>query len=295
LQSTAKWTQSSRKNISTSHKDFKIREEYCRRFMMLFMPFRSMDNFLENTDNYHSAFATYDANNMFPDNVKEYANNIQDIRNSLRVNMPMNILQESTLDDEGDEVTQETNCEADGSDEALMQNIAELFASNNQNEETLFQPCNDITPSYVGTSGATPQPVFEKEDHIFKPNQNVCQIQEDSIAMEQTAENNLCESRFVTNVIALNSLAYHCLIRDHQGPNANKTQNATGTVESVLQWGTNDNLDTNQKKAFEILAATYILTFHDDLIGEEEALNENAGLNQLTQKKKTVARNYACS
>jgi hypothetical protein len=113
--------------------------------------------------------------------------------------------------------------------------------------------------------------------------------------MEQTAENNLCESRFVTNVIALNSLAYHCLIRDHQGPNANKTQNATGTVESVLQWGTNDNLDTNQKKAFEILAATYILTFHDDLIGEEEALNENAGLNQLTQKKKTVARNYACS
>jgi hypothetical protein len=63
LQSTAKWTQSSRTNISTSHKDFKIREEYCRRFMMLFMPFRSMDDFLENTDNYHSAFATYDANN----------------------------------------------------------------------------------------------------------------------------------------------------------------------------------------------------------------------------------------
>jgi hypothetical protein len=189
---------------------------------------------------------------------------------------------------------EEQSFEADVTDDATIERILELFASNIQNEDALCNPCDDITPSYLGTAGSTPQPVFEKTDCIFKPDQNVCQMQEYPLTFEETSEKNIIsQNRFATSVIALNSLAFQCIIRNHQGSNANKTQHATGTVESVLQWGMNDNLDTNQKLAFEILAATYILTFHNDAIGTE-ALDEFDGLEELTQKKKTTISNYAC-
>jgi hypothetical protein len=42
--------------------------------------------------------------------------------------------------------------------------------------------------------------------------------------------------------------------------------NANGTWQSILKWGKNEGLDDDQQKAFEILAATYVLTFSDEAI-----------------------------
>ena len=44
----------------------------------------------------------------------------------------------------------------------------------------------------------------------------------------------------------------------------NKTDNATGSVHSIIPWCQNDRLDTNQQIAVEIMASTYVLTFFSD-------------------------------
>jgi hypothetical protein len=54
----------------------------------------------------------------------------------------------------------------------------------------------------------------------------------------------------------------------------NSNVNANGTCESIVLWGRKAGLDPEQQCAFEILAATYVLTFYEDAtfdIGEDKS------------------------
>jgi hypothetical protein len=92
LRSTFDFAESLLQYTAVNAKDYNEREEYCRRFLMLFKPFRLLSDFLDDADSYQMAFRCIANNEGFTDEIEEYANNIQDIHNSLRVEMPINIL-----------------------------------------------------------------------------------------------------------------------------------------------------------------------------------------------------------
>jgi hypothetical protein len=95
LGDTSKFEFSLMKTVSTTHMDYERREEYCRRFMMLFIHFRALKDIMENATSYQSAFLSLMASTRISENIVTFANNIQDIHNSLRVDMPPNILSDS--------------------------------------------------------------------------------------------------------------------------------------------------------------------------------------------------------
>jgi hypothetical protein len=73
--------------------------------------------------------------------------------------------------------------------------------------------------------------------------------------------------------------------------------NANGTWQSILRWGKNEVLDDDQQAAFEILAATYVLTFSDEAIIDttnSETLNafdaRVKGFLQLTRKGEDIEK-----
>ena len=62
---------------------------------------------------------------------------------------------------------------------------------------------------------------------------------------------------------------------------------ATGTWQSVVTWGKLAKLDPQQQTAFEILVATYILTFHEDW---DDDIPANPNLIDQTKSLKKLAR-----
>jgi hypothetical protein len=73
--------------------------------------------------------------------------------------------------------------------------------------------------------------------------------------------------------------------------------NANGAWQSIQKWGKNEVLDDDQVTAFEILAATYVLTFSDEAIidaSNSESLNafdvRVRGLLQLARKSEDIKK-----
>ena len=89
---------------------------------------------------------------------------------------------------------------------------------------------------------------------------------------------------FRTTVIALNTLVLNALVVPENEFPTNKTDDATGSVASILAWCKNDRLDKNQQIAVEIMVATYILTFYENAEGED-VLDQLEGLQQLARRK----------
>jgi hypothetical protein len=78
---------------------------------------------------------------------------------------------------------------------------------------------------------------------------------------------------------------------------------ANGTWQSIQKWGESGVLDDDQQTAFEILAATYVLTFPDEaIIDTTDSETSNAfdvrvkGLLQLARKSEDIYFKslYAC-
>jgi hypothetical protein len=70
---------------------------------------------------------------------------------------------------------------------------------------------------------------------------------------------------------------------------------ANGTWQSIPKWGENEGLGDDQQMAFEILAATYVLTFSDEaIIDDMNSETSNVfdkrvkGLMQLARKDKDI-------
>ena len=104
---------------------------------------------------------------------------------------------------------------------------------------------------------------------------------------------NLSLERFRTGTSQLNSLLQRRvgLVREVQetGAVVVPTSDACGSWESIVNWGRLAGLDAEQQVAFEILEATYVLTFY------EEANNNfvdgsQAGLKENERRLKQLAR-----
>jgi hypothetical protein len=73
--------------------------------------------------------------------------------------------------------------------------------------------------------------------------------------------------------------------------------NPNGTWQSIQKWGKNEELHDDQQTAFEILAATYVLTFSDEaIIDTTNSETSNAfdvrvkGLLQLARKSEDIKK-----
>ena len=203
--------------------------------------------------------------------------------------MPMNILKAQTEMDEEPETILQRSKETAETEAQLIATIAETYAATGQDQESLPQTAQDITPSFLGVPGSIPKLAFDPTDSTFEPYRIVCESPQLENELQQVVTQVQFPSRFVTSVTALNSLVYQTLLDEGNSDNPNPTANATGTMESILQWAANDKLDANQQTAFEILAATYVLTFHEDATGTEELL-QTAKLKKMARRKVNCSR-----
>jgi PIF1-like helicase len=81
---------------------------------------------------------------------------------------------------------------------------------------------------------------------------------------------------------------------------------ANGSVESIVDWAINANLDNRQKRAFEIITGSFLLTFYSDMPENEMLLgrgyrtifqpfiNEKKKLEALTEKNKRRSKQLIC-
>ena len=122
--------------------------------------------------------------------------------------------------------------------------------------------------------------------------------------VQQATSNKERESqqRFRTETDKLNSLTMSCLL--HQG-NEDKPKieriNCNGSWDSIVAFGRlfgPDGLDSEQQTAFEILAAIYVLTFHDDarenIVDVLEKSNYEKNKEKLEKLARTQLRYTVC-
>jgi hypothetical protein len=199
-----------------------------------------------------------------------FGNNIQDIR------------PRTYLDEEEDGNNNPTNSTAE--DEArLLATIAETMAATANVPIPLPSAATDVTPIFLESTANVPTIDMERAGDAIQPFAVVFETSAAPSAKKNHTEVYL-PNRFVTSVTELNTLVYRTL---QVGANANKnnlTKNATGSRESIVEWGKKDGLDTNQQIAFEILAATYVLTFHEDATGAD-TLQEREALKCLARHR----------
>jgi hypothetical protein len=266
LGSTCQFENSLMHNCETIAWDYQIREDYCRRFLMLFEPFESFDDILQHNETYQDAFRRIaQSEEGFSETVMDVANNIQDICNSMRVELPKNLLSSNTCTEEDFENDNHEEND-DENNNQLQQSLEDLSSVQTATIE------NDtmnviLSPSFVSTQGIYNQTSFTTEPSRLRPNQTVLKISNSANA-QANSNANAQKGRHVSKVSELNTLVYQGreqTLHDNQ----NTTLKASGSHQSIILWGQNDNLDTNQQIAFEILAATYVLTFYEDATGNE--------------------------
>ena len=251
-------------NIAYEEQDyfFQAREQYCLRFLILFYPFRSSPK---------EAMATFQhqfisVRSDVPADLIGVANNIQNIYNSLDSPSPQHELYDSTTSD----FMQESGCNyIDDDDEEnieLIDRMANVLA-NDISETPLDLECSNFFPTY---SAKVPGPLsdspFEISDlrSVFgTPSETNGNI------VSGTALHRL--SRFIPEYAALNTLLLTQFRAtsdfDIQTTASIPTQGivATGSPDSIRAWGNALSLDPEQRLAFEILIAIYVLSFLSDV------------------------------
>ena len=234
--------------------------------MLLFLPFRSINDIKLN-ESYLKQWQYSLQNGMFPEKMIVVAENIQHIHNSMEATLTENPLNSRTILEEADDIIENLNEDNTArANEDLLNNVAELFASE---KEILTEETRIINQSF---SGKFFKPELITEMMELKPLQSVLSY-ENSHQMDIATENNEITSFpqvFQTAVSELNTLAITQFIvineeqnESNQSEIENESINATGTCQSICEWGKRANLDKQQQCAFEILSATYVLTFYE--------------------------------
>jgi hypothetical protein len=257
--------------INLEDSDYTKKEEYCKKFLILFFPFRNKDDLLLN-ESYTKRMQEAIKSNIVSPAMIEIANNIQTIHNSLNSPMVENILTSSTyLEDPEDYEMDEGPPETDMDD--ILLRIGTSLASSLL--DTLTEEASDLNP-ISGHNVLQPRELDKFGDVL------------DAFEMEEenhinTNENNndsaFSVERFSVNTSKLNQLIFKTFLsrkdmderrnatsqeeKDNDAPLNQKWKvDATGTWQSIVAWSKVNGLDADQQTAFEILAATFVLTFH---------------------------------
>ena len=175
------------------------------------------------------------------------AKNIQTIHNSMESSMTENPLEPKTIHEEADDVAGNLNDNnTDLYNEQLLDTVAELFAATG----CLLEETNIINQSFAVKVFKSQD--FVKENQKTKEQRNCfisCDVSEPEILTEPYDSNSF-SNVFQTAVSELNTLAvtqFILIAEDTIESNINeaevKTINATGSCQSIIEWGKNAKLD----------------------------------------------------
>jgi hypothetical protein len=269
LGSTKKFSAPLTTIVDNTSIEYKEKEEHAYRFMLLFLPLRTDDD-LKIDGSYQKGWLKALEHGRFSEEMIEIADNIQTIHNSLESSIPSNCLTLVTGVDGIPEDPEENNFEHSTTGDMLA-SIGELFASTN-GEKIMTEDSKEINPKYISKFSKILFPMVESEEEQATGIilESVIQHQESEDTNNFAINGNYNTERFCTNVSELNSLYSQRIVRrddatsDILDINKKRTIKATGSCESIEFWGKNANLDTEQQMAFEILAASYVLTFYKE-------------------------------
>ena len=252
-------------------RDYIVKEEYAYKFMILFLPLREHSDLIID-GSYQKGWLHAFHMKRFSKDMIEIAENIQTIHNSLESSIPTNTLTSETTLVEDDEYAKDYHSDSDDDNE-LLSNIGELFASTS-GETRMTEDSNSISPIFRSkhTGKLFPSVEIDSEDN------GITEIVLDSVIQYHKPEiiNPMKQGRiyhterFRTTITELNTLFNQCVITrydetmDEGEPSGKKIVNANGSCESIQVWGENEKLDLEQQTAFEIVTASYILTFYNE-------------------------------
>ena len=266
-----------------SNPDYEQKEVYAYKFMILFMSFRSVADFTLEGSYQRQWKAAFD-HEAFSDAMIEIAENIQTIHNSLDASLTPNFLSNRTVLQEIDK-SNEDKCTIP---DDYLTSIGDFFASSS-GTCNLTEDANHIDPSFC-------EKVFEstdtqEEDGAGLVLQDVFSYSDlDGILPEHAKERHNF-IRFQTTIEQLNSL---CLSQQVlQGFSDITTETfikATGSCESIELWGLRAKLDQEQLTAFEIIAASYVLSFYEGAEPSEEFNYDNADFKYGKERLCKLAR-----
>ena len=281
--------------IDSSSTDYEDKEEYSRRFLMLFLPFRELEDLNEN-GSCTCRLQKAHARNEIDDAMLAIANQIQNIHNSLESAMVEACLHQET--DSPDIEECETNHPNDFDVDMirLMNEIGDALAPgteprNNDPEFSSFNP-TFARPNKALHDFHPGNTCFGKLDNCFRTSRVDPPVSNNSTIKP-------VQTRFQTKTSTLNQLILQSFLNEvPPQENTTKTNSndgvaklkekwkpkATGTWESIVSWGRVAELDKGQQTAFEVMAATFVLGFI------EEKENDTKPIKKLSQQTKSLKR-----
>ena len=267
--------------------DFKTKETYAYQFMMLCLPFRTIDDLIHEGC-YQGKWKQSNDFRLFMPDMLAVAENIQAIYNSLESQMPPNALvEESDLIDINDSAAAGKTSEEE-SNQNMLECMADFFATTS--DAVLTEDATSIDRVFAG-SRLKHSVNFANELQPTEILNSVIDMDAMEIITKPTQDVPPEQGRFQTDVFALNSLSLDSLLCGAETTQAKKAVNATGTWQSITLWGVNAGLDAEQQCAFEILASVYVLTFYNEVKSgeqDDEFLDRKKKLCKLARKDETT-------
>ena len=202
----------------------------------------------------------------FCNNMLQVAENIQNLYNSMESTMPQNSLSMETSPPNAEDIENDDN-DMDNVNSSLRRDLQHILMAG-EREKLLEEEASVLNPQFTSE-------IFAKEcktpmeDFAMHQMHSIVEVASDpeSCLNEETISSPDIP-RFHTTVSELNTLAMQhiCFSTEQQNQH---TENdpiviANGKWESIVLWGVNAGLDDDQQTAFEILTATYVLTFYDE-------------------------------
>jgi hypothetical protein len=269
--------------------DHHKKEDYAIRFLILFVPFRCRED-LETDECYQGALQRAYQMGRISEEMIQIAENIQTLHNSLASDIVENSLSARTMLSERSDCEITSEDDADDGLENVLAGIGELYATLT-NVDGLKEDSISLDPKFGKSQDEKQSPeVIQDLDSVIEFSNSEDTRQGNPRKTSEPTE------RFGTMHQNLNTLALSTIItrtQANEGSDGVEKEiiNANGTWQSIQKWGENEGLDDEQQTAFEILSATYVLTFSDEaIIHTTDSETSNAfdvrvkGLLQLARK-----------
>ena len=278
--------------IDEDASDHHKKEDYAIRFLILFLPFRCRED-LETDECYQGSLQRAYQMGRISEEMIQIAENIQTLHNSLASDIVENSLSAKTVLSETSDCEITSEDDDDDSLENVLAGIGELYATLT-NVDGLKEDSISLDPKFGKSQDEESPEVIQYLDSVIEFSNS-----EDT---RQGNPRNISEptERFRTMHQNLNALALSAIItrtQANEGSDGMEKEiiNANGTWQSIQKWGENEGLDDEQQTAFEILSATYVLTFSDEAIIETtDSETSNTfdvrvkGLLQLARKSQDI-------
>lgn len=295
LGSTKKFSTPLSNIVDNTSNEYKDKEEHAYRFMLLFLPLRTNEDLMIE-GSYQKGWFNAFQHGKFKEEMIEIADNIQTIHNSLESSMPSNGVTMVTAINVTPEVPEDPESENNNINDMLV-SIGELFASTT-GEKRMTEDSLEINPKYKTKYSEILFPTVELEEEQTTGIllESVIHQHEAAETNTETTNGNYATERYHTTVSELNSLFSQRIIRrdeaslDTSGTNEIKSINATGSCESIEFWGMNAKLDMEQQMAFEILAASYVLSFYKEANSTSDLNHDDADFIRRKRDLHTLSR-----